>query len=206
MLHICNPSVWSSVMLRSNAAQKLSPFTRPDLLYAEDFDLYHRLAAHGRIARLDAELLTYRSHSGGASQRFTETMQASATRVLAERHAVLFGEEAPMRAGLLTRHVMRRAPVENRDQLAMLGDTLVRLQDDFLARHQLSGDDIRLIRWETAKRWGQVGRAGLRAGSIDLGDTVAVRPDHLGLGYARIDELVMSRLIGGMRSAWRRYG
>lgn len=205
MLQICNPLVWSSVMLRHDAAQHLTPFTRPELLYAEDFDLYHRLAPMGRIARLDDELVIYRSHRGGASQRFTTTMNGSAKRVLTERHQHLFGAEAGMRADLLSRHVMHREPVPNRDQLATLGDTLLRLQTDFLGRTVVDDEDVRLIRWETARLWGRIGRAGLRSGSIDLADTVAVRPDHLGLGYARVDELFLSRLIGGVRSVRRRY-
>lgn len=205
MLHICNPLVWSSVMLRRDVAQQLSPFTRPDILYAEDFDLYHRMARLGRIARLDAELLTYRSHSGGASQRHTQIMEASATRVLVERHEPLFGDATELRARLLVRHVMARAAVPDRGQLALLGDTIARLQDDFIARHDLDEEDIRLIRWETARLWGRIGRAGLRSGSIDLSDAVAVRPDHMGLGYARLDELVLSGLIGGVRRARRMY-
>lgn len=205
MLRICNPLVWSSMMIRHEAALKLSPFTRPELLYAEDFDLYHRLSSHGRIARLDLPLLTYRSHSGGASQRFTNTMNDHASKVLGSCHAPLFGQDAPMRAGLLTRHVMRRVPVPDRKQLSLLGDTLIRAQEHFLATTNPSEDDVRLIRWETARLWGRIGRAGLRSGSIDLGDAVAVRPDHLGLGYARIDQLVLSRLIGGVRSARRHY-
>lgn len=201
MLRICNPLVWSSMMLRRDVALQLSPFTRPELLYAEDFDLYHRLSSLGRIARLDAPLLTYRSHSGGASQRFTNTMNDHASKVLSACHATLFGDEAPMRAGLLTRHIMRRVPVPDREQLALLGDTMVRAQEDFLAAAEPSEDDVRLIRWETARLWGRIGRAGLRSGSIDLSDAVAVRPDHMGLGYARVDQLVLSRLIGGVRSA-----
>ena len=37
-------------------ARRLDPFTRTDRLYAEDFDLYNRLLAHGRIARLDTRI------------------------------------------------------------------------------------------------------------------------------------------------------
>lgn len=204
MLQISNPLVWSSVMLRRDAAQQLTPFTRPALLYAEDFDLYHRLSAHGRIARLDRELLTYRQHAGGASQRFIERMEASATAVLAERHGALFGAEAEARARLLVRHACRGLPVADRTQLALLGDTLMALQARFLERVAPDTDDLRLIRWETARLWRRVGRAALRSGAIGLGDAVAVRPDHLGLGYARAEELVWSRLIGQMRSARRR--
>ncbi|OYY89428.1 MAG: glycosyl transferase family 2 [Sphingomonas sp. 28-66-16] len=204
MLCILNPLVWSSVMIRGDIARGLDPFTRPELLYAEDFDLYHRLAPHGRIARLDAELLRYRTHSGGASQRFTETMQASAARVLAERHAGLFGPAAPDRAILIVRHVMNRSAIPDRATLALLGETLMALQTDFIDRFAPGPEDLRLIRWETARLWSRIGRAGLRSGNLALGDAVAVRPDHLGLGYAGINELVLSRLIGSARSARRR--
>lgn len=199
MLQISNPLVWSSVMLRASAARQLAPFTRPDRLYAEDFDLYHRLRRFGRIARIDAPLLRYRCHEGGASKRFTETMLASASTVLAEQHAPLFGEEAEARARLLVAHVMQRAPVPDRASFRLLGESLRRLQADFLNTNEPSPEDRKLIRWETAKLWGRIGRAGLRAGTLHLGDRLAVRPDHLGTGYARIDDLVVSALVGTAR-------
>lgn len=203
MLHISNPLVWSSIMLRRDVACQLSPFTRPELVYAEDFDLYHRMARFGRIARLDQELLTYRSHGGGLSQRQTSAMEACSVRVLADCHQALFGEDAEQRAALLVRHVMARDPVPDRARLALLGDSIARLQDDFIARNRPDDEDIRLIRWETARLWARIGRAGLRSGSIDLSDAIAVRPDHMGLGYARLDELALSRLVGGVRRARR---
>lgn len=199
MLWISNPLVWSSVMLRADVARKLDPFTRPDRLYAEDFDLYHRISAHGRIARIDAPLVQYRRHAGGASQRFTETMLASAAAVLAERHRAIFGAGAPARARLLAAHVMQQAPVRGARRLRLLGDTLMRLQSAFLIQNMVSADDRRLIRWETARLWGRIGRASARAGTLRLRDRLAVRPDHLGLGYARGEELALSMLVGGAR-------
>lgn len=206
LLAIENPLIWSSVMLRADAARTLKPFTRPDILYAEDFDLYHRIGALGRIARLDDELLVYRRHAGGASQRFIATMRGSATQVLAARYAALFGEAAEEVAQLMVRHVMGELPVPDRATLARLGEALLRLQEDFIATRAPDTDSLTLIRWETAQRWGRIGRKALRSGSIGLGDAVAVRPDHLGLGHAGIDELVLARLIGGARAARRRYG
>ncbi|MBX9814511.1 MAG: glycosyl transferase family 2 [Proteobacteria bacterium SG_bin5] len=199
MLCVCNPLVWSSVMIRGDVARRLDPFTRPEILYAEDFDLYHRLSAHGRIARLDTPLLHYRRHAGGASQRYTDTMQASATRVLAERHAALLGQAAAAGAGLLVRHVMLGAPVPDRATLARLGDLLATLQAAFLAQAAPSAEDRALIRWQTARLWAQIGRSGLRAGRLRLADVLAVRPDHLGLGYAGLDALVHARLVGAAR-------
>lgn len=201
MLWICNPIVWSSVMLRSNAARELVPFTRPERLYAEDFDLYHRLADKGRLARIDTELLVYRSHAGGASQRCVAAMEASAMQVLADRHRDLLGDAAAQRAALLVQHVMRQTPVPDRATMMALGETIMTLQHAFLERARPDDADVRLIRWETARLWARIGRAALRSGTLRLSDIVAVRPDHLGLGYASLDDLVVSAMVGGVRSA-----
>ncbi|MFT3975908.1 MAG: hypothetical protein QM688_02145 [Sphingomonas bacterium] len=42
-------------------------------------------------------------------------------------------------------------------------------------------------------------RAGLRGGTLTLGDALGVRPPHMGLGYAGFEDLIVSRLVGGMR-------
>ena len=206
LLRIENPLVWSSVMFRAEAARRLHPFQRPERVYAEDFDLYHRISAYGRIARLDDELMTYRRHGGGASQTQAEAMRARAADVLAEVYAPLFGDAAADTARLIVRHVMAHQPVPDRATLAAVGEALVRLQDDFLAAHRPDPESRSLIRWETARRWARIGRAGLRTGTLNLGDATAVRPDHLGLGYAGIDELILSRLVGSVRAAQRRLG
>lgn len=203
LTRIENPLVWSSVMLRGEVARALDPFTRPDILYAEDFDLYHRVQPFGAIARIDAPLLLYRQHAGGASKRFTETMRASAATVLAGVHAELFGERAGVIAALLVRHVMGGDPVPDRGALATLGAAIGAIQARFLADHPASADDLALIRWETAQRWARIGRAGLRAGTIGLADVLAVRPAHLGLGYAGLHELVMSGAVGATRRSRR---
>uniref|UniRef100_UPI0035CBF873 glycosyltransferase family 2 protein n=1 Tax=uncultured Sphingomonas sp. TaxID=158754 RepID=UPI0035CBF873 len=205
LLRIENPLVWSSVMMRADAARKLDPFQRPERVYAEDFDLYHRISAYGGIARIDAELLSYRRHSGGASQVQAAAMSARAADVLAELYAPLFGDAAAETAALIVRHVMAQEPVPDRATFERVGQTLVALQDDFLVRHKPDAESRNLIRWETARRWGRIGRAGLRTGRLRLGDAAAVRPDHLGMGYAGIEELILSRLIGTIRAAQRRH-
>lgn len=201
LTRIENPLVWSSVMLRTDVAHKLDPFTRNELLYAEDFDLYQRLQAFGDIARLDDPLTLYRVHPGGVSKRFSDAMDASAQKVLAARYASIFGERADTIARLMVTHNMSRQPVPDRATLAELGKALSMLQADFLANRACDAADVRLIRWETARRWGDIGRAGLRAGTIRLRDVIAVRPDHLGLGYTGIEALLWSGLIGGARRA-----
>jgi hypothetical protein len=203
LLMIGNPLAWSTVMVRADVARRLDPFTNPDRRYAEDFDLYHRLLPHGEIARLDEELVLYRLHGDNASIRYEATMTANAGKVLVDAYRPIFGDGAEDAAALVVAHLMTRHPVPDRDTLTRLGAVLVRLQQAHLAAHTVSRDDHKLIRWETARRWAGVVRASLRTGTITLGDAVAVRPDHLGLGHAGMDELVWSRLIGAVRSRRR---
>ena len=206
LLQIENPLVWSSVMLRADVARRLDPFTRPDILYAEDFDLYHRMAEHGTVARLDAELLVYRLHAGGASQRYETIMEANAARVLAEAYAPVLGGAAETAAALIVAHLMRGKPVANRATLMRLGECLVALQAHHFESTECGAADRKLIRWETARRWAAVSRTALRAGTIGLADALAVRPPHLGLGFAGMEELMWSRLIGTVRARQRASG
>ena len=203
LLRIENPLAWSSVMVRGDAARALTPFTRPELLYAEDFDLYGRVAAHGTVARLDLPLVLYRQHEGGASKRYVETMLASATRLLTERLADDLGDGAARAAALLVAHNMDGAAVPDRPTFAEVGTVLGTLQAKFIAATRPDAASRRLIRWETARRWARIGRAGLRAGTLTLADLIAVRPSHLGLGYAGLDTLAISGLVGGGRRAGR---
>ncbi len=200
LIRIENPLVWSSVMIRASVARTLEPFTRPDILYAEDFDLYHRLSDLGQIARIDTPLLAYRRHPGGASQRYETMMLANARRVLAEAYAPVLHDGADTAAALVVEHMMHGQPVPDRHTLAQLGECLATLQQAFITAHAPGDADIRLIRWATARRWAAVSRASLRAGTIGMRDALKVRPDHLGLGHAGIDQLLWARLIGRARN------
>lgn len=200
-----NPLVWSTVMLRADAAHALDPFTRPDIVYAEDFDLYHRIQPLGRIARIDEPLLLYRQHAGGVSKRFIETMRAAATRVLADRHAAVLGaDEAAALAHLLVLHNMGGLAVPDRATLIRLGQGIATLQAAFLREARPDRESARLIRWETARRWARIGRAGLRSGNVGIADVLAARPPHLGLGYAGLETLLWDGAIGAVRG-WQRW-
>lgn len=203
LLAIENPLAWSSVMTRAAVARQLTPFTRPERLYAEDFDLYQRVRRFGEIARLDAPLVLYRQHAGGVSKRFADAMRVQAKTVMTERHAAL-GEGAAPAAALLVRHVMGGEAVPDRATLAELGALIGQLQADHLAKHRPEAETRRLIRWETARRWARIGRTGLRSGTLSLADVLAVRPPHLGLGYAGAAALAAAGVVGGGRRLLRR--
>ena len=130
-------------------------------------------------------------------------MNANAARVLAETYALAGAGDPHADAALIVDHVMRGQPVGDRATLARLGQLIGWLQRQFLATRSVDDASLTMIRWESALHWGRVVRAALKAGTIGLGDAMAVRPDHLGLGYSSIDELVAARLVGGVRSATR---
>jgi hypothetical protein len=201
LIKISNPIVWSSVMIRADAAAKRTPFTDHERLYAEDFDLYHHLARHGTLARLDMPLVTYRDHPGGASKRHEARMIASAAIVLAEAYRDALGDKTTTAATLVAEHVMLGAAVPDRATLRTLGDVLRRLLLHHLATTPLAADDIALIKWETSRLWWRIARHAIRSGAIGLADAVAVRPDHLGLGHASLDDLLVSGVLGGVRRA-----
>lgn len=204
LLHLRNPLVWSSVMIRAEAARKLDPFIRPDYRYADDYDLHHRLMAHGRVARLDAELTVYRYHPAQASQRHVDVMVANAVKVATYAYRPIFGETAPERALLVARHVMNGEAVSDRATLQRLGETIMTIQGHFLRTRRPDPDSQKLIRWETARLWGRIGRQGQRSGALALSDRFAVRPDHLGMGYANAHDLMLSGLVGGARALRRK--
>jgi len=193
-----NPLVWSTVMVRSDIAHAMDPFTRPDILYAEDFDLYHRITAHGGIARLDTPLLLSRQHEGGASKRFVDTMQASATRVLTEAHADLLGHaDSAAVADLLIHYNMAKLPVPDRATLIALASAFARLQRGVIAHHAPDAADTRRIERETALRWYRICRAGLRTGTLTLADIAAAAQPPLLTGGS--PALLPSAAIGAVR-------
>ena len=196
LLRFSNPLVWSSVMVRGEVARALDPFTRPDMLYAEDFDLYHRVARVGAVARIDAPLVTYRSHAGGCSQRYEDVMLASAERVLTEALYDTFGGMAAGAAQVFVRYLMHGEPVPDGETLGRLAALLDHARLRYLVTARADALDRRLIARETRRIWAGVVRAGLRAGTIGLRDAIAAGPVAT---VARVDQLAWHRMVGQVR-------
>lgn len=197
-----NPLVWSTTMFRAEAAFALSPFTRPELRYAEDFDLYHRIRRFGALARIDAPLLEYRCHPGGASQKFRTMMQASAAGVLAQRYAPIFGEQAAGDAALVAHYLMGRDPVPDLETLGTLSAILARLHAWFVAETVLDPQAQIEVDGEYARLWWQLARPALRQGTVGLRQTLGVRPEVVRLTPTNPD-LIVSPMLGKARALAR---
>lgn len=201
-----NPLVWSTVMFRAEAARLLDPFERPQVRYAEDFDLYHRLGRFGQIARLDEAQLLYRCHPGGASKRFAEMMAASAARVLTERYLPVFGlDEAEANAKLVVRYFMARDPVPDLGTLSQLSRILAALHGDHIARTPLTPQERIEVDGEHARLWWLVARPALRQGAVTLRQAMGVLPESVHLPANHPDRLI-SPLIGRVRAIGRGLG
>lgn len=186
-----NPLTWASVMIRAAAVHRLGAFLRPEYEYADDFDLYLRLARLGGIARLDAVLTSYRWHAGNTTHRRAGTLHANATRALAEAIADRFGAAAAEVAGLIVRHLHERVPVRDAATLDALGAALARLLEDF---------DDPAVHAAAARDWWRLARAGLRSGQPWLVTRFRARP-ALRRGYAPpAAALAASLAIGVLRA------
>lgn len=202
LMLVQNPLVWSSVLFRADAARLLTPFERPECRYVEDFDLYHRLRAFGRIEQIDTVLTLYRQHAGGASQRFNATMTEHAGTLLGERHRALLGERAPDIAGLLVRHVMGKSPIGDRTELRRLFDGIAVLRGHFGSAEQDAATLARVDR-EISRLWWQLCRAAVRSGRLPLHHALGARPAAAAAGDARAADLVASGMIGAVRALRR---
>jgi hypothetical protein len=199
-MQIGNPLVWSSVMFRADAARQLDVFERTDRLYAEDFDLYHRLARLGAIARIDAPLATYRIHAGGASQRYTARMEQSAAAVLAEPYAALFGDEAAQVARLVLHHFAGGVPAPDIATLQRVGLLVEAVHGHFFATRAPRAEDSALIMEEYGRLWWRLTDACVRSGTLSRGQALAHAPSGLALGTPSRMRSATSVLIGTGRA------
>lgn len=143
LLYFDNPLAWSSVMLRMAALRGLdSPVLRPAFEPADDFDLYHRLLAWGRIARLDAPLTTYRWHRSNASHAAETRITDGATRVLARAYEPWFGTAAAAAAALVVRHGNNRTTVTAAATMMRLYDIVFRVADGLAAADPTAEPEI----------------------------------------------------------------
>ena len=193
---LLNPLAWSTAMMRGEAARALDPFERDDYRFAEDFDLYTRIRAHGRIGRIAEPLVRYRVHPGGASQAYEEGMIRSAGKVLADRHAALLGEQAAEAGLLLSRHAGAGYPPPDAGTLARCGAIVAQLLET-------AGDDD-FARTSSAALWWRMAQSGLRAGHFGLTEAMRARPAFAQPnGHATKPALLRAAAIGAARRAGR---
>jgi glycosyltransferase involved in cell wall biosynthesis len=190
---LLNPLGWSTVMMRGEAARALDPFERDEMRFAEDFDLYLRIRAHGRIGRIAEPLVRYRMHAGGASNAHEEAMIQAAARAMTERYEPLFGDEAMASALLMSRHAAAGYPPPDAATLARCGAVVAAL----LAEHGRVAPDF--ARASSTALWWRMARTGLRGGRYGWTAMVRARPAFTGFRDALRPALLRDAAIGTAR-------
>ncbi|MBV8913628.1 MAG: hypothetical protein JOZ05_11390, partial [Acetobacteraceae bacterium] len=191
LLHLDNPLAWSSVMLRASALPALGPGPlRSEFEPADDFDLYHRLLAFGRVARLDLPLTTYRWHGSNASYEGSGQISGRAADVLARAYGPWFGTEAPAAAALVVRHGNDRVPATDPAAMHRLRAVVRRVAEALAEAHP--GERAEIEAGARYALW-RFMRAGIRSGFPSL-----FRPPAPPL------DAVASLAVGTLRAGRRR--
>jgi len=151
LLLVANPLVCSSVMFRAEAGRKLGQMMRSDYTYAEDYDFYHRLIAHGGAARLDEGLTIYRRHDRNMSRRHESQMIEVASRVLASAYRGWLPGDADETARLVATHLAAGKPVPDTATLHRVRACLAEVTNAYIVLNAPSPDDERRIRAEAER-------------------------------------------------------
>jgi len=194
-MELLNPLAWSTTLMRGEAARALMPFERDAYRFAEDFDLYVRIRAHGRIGRIAEPLVRYRMHAGGASQAHEAAMIASAAGVLADRHAALFGAEALPAAMLLSRHAASGHAPPDAATLARCGEIIAAL----LKAHGACAPGF--AERSASQLWWRMARSGVRTGRYSVVAMARARPAFARFGDALRMAMLRDIMIGAARRA-----
>jgi hypothetical protein len=169
MLHLGNPLAFSSTMMRMSALKRLPEFLREDRRYAEDYDLYVRLLAHGGVARLPQPLLIYRVHPESCSARNRGEMIRQTGNILADIWGLelMAGRDRAHAAGLIARHLAATTPAESPEALREVRDALQRLTADFIESHpECTAAERETVALHASRVWEYLVRTSLRAGTV----------------------------------------
>ncbi|MGH7056891.1 MAG: glycosyltransferase family 2 protein [Acetobacteraceae bacterium] len=163
-LHLRNPYTYSSIMVRADAVRSLGAFMREDAIYADDYDLYLRLARVGELAMVPEVLCAYRTHRTNITHTVTPMMDTNAAAVLAEANAPFLGADADDAARLFVRYLTRGSPPPDAATLRRLGRYLQRLLAGFIDTYRPTAAEAARIREFTGQIWWHCVRAGMRNG------------------------------------------
>ncbi len=206
------PIIHSSICMRVKTLREHKLHYRREFHYAEDFDLYHRLAEIGDLVCLPERLTIYREHGGNASTRHAEAMNRHGRAFMLDAYRRLLGPDvAPEDVARVWKLVTCGGPAADRAEIEALGAFLERLLAAFLDRVPLSPAQADDIRRAAAQVWWRV----VRRGAKDLGPGVlalfsaypaltAERPAPKERLVAGVGALLGPRLVGAIRKPVRR--
>jgi glycosyltransferase involved in cell wall biosynthesis len=149
-----------SPICHSTMCVRLADMRRAGLRYdsswdfGDDFDLYHRMAAAGRLASVQARLVVYRFHGNNASIAREAEMMSRGASMLARAHESYLGlrlESAEFEA--LWRVFAMFSPSRSRKELQTAGQALTSLLGRYLEVMELSIEERRQVQKFASQQW-----------------------------------------------------
>jgi len=141
------PLIHSSICMRVKTLRDHGLYYRQEYHYAEDFDLYHRLAEIGDLACLPDRLIIYREHGDNTSARHAEAMARHGQLFMLDAYRRLLGSDiAPDEMPCIWNLMVNGAAATHRSEIDIAGVFLTRLLTAFLEQVPLDpaqADDIR---------------------------------------------------------------
>jgi glycosyltransferase involved in cell wall biosynthesis len=155
-LLFANPVCHPSVVVRRSAVEDVSPYDN-ELAFAEDYDLWVRLAERLEIDNLAETLVDKRVHTRSVSARNEWEQRRQAASISRRARARLAGVELPERDELAVDATADPSAADD-DTLARLPSVVRRLRHGYSAAWQLSSGDSRSIRVDCSRRVWRVAR------------------------------------------------
>ncbi len=110
LMHFINPFWHPSVMMRTDLLRRVGGYDE-SLPYAQDFDLFRRLAAAAPVAQMEEPVLLYRIHEQGLTQKSRREQDQCAARVIRRAVRGLMGREPSDALIAGARGILFRLPV-----------------------------------------------------------------------------------------------
>ena len=161
-----SPLCHSSICVRLAAMREAGLRYDPSCDFGDDFDLYHRTAAVGRIAALQERLVVYRWHASNASHLRNSEMNERGGRMLRRAHHDYLDLRLDDDAfDALWRVFTTFAPARSEAELRLAGEALASLLRRYTAVMKLDAAARRDIARAASRQWWQaVARAASSLG------------------------------------------
>lgn len=147
------PLIHASICVRLGPLREHGIRYLQEYHYAEDYELYHRLAKLGKLTCLPARLTVKREHDGKASTVFGDAMNENGRRFLHAAYEALLGEVSEADVAAIWQVATMRRPATSRDELLRAGRLLARSLDAFLTSCRPSPSDVQATRDFAAGAW-----------------------------------------------------
>ena len=162
-------------MMRREILEKLD-FYRPEVLRADDLDLWLRASAITEFSNVPEVLFKYRIWRNSTSKRLRQEYFDKSI----ELGVAFISEFLREEIGNDAVGGLRGLPLPSMDQLEQTATVLERLYHRFVAQNSLSSEEVKEISWDAAKR---MGRLALQASRFSRVESLFLLKRALQLNY-----------------------